>query len=198
MKKILFSLIFVLTLQNSAHADEVKDFQIEGISLGDSLLEHINILGVSKNDILKRELFYYPNSKKFAGLAFSNRGFYKTYDLIQFTIIPKTYIVEAISGVVDTISKKDCEKKQEVIFSEISKMFKNGKITKDSFSAHPHDETGNSSANGFYIEFKSGNVSVECYLWGKEMKDKRNWTDNLKVSVTSEKAQYFFNEEAYN
>ena len=53
MKKILFSLIFVLTLQNSAHADEVKDFQIEGISLGDSLLEHINILGVSKNDILQ-------------------------------------------------------------------------------------------------------------------------------------------------
>ena len=197
MKKILLSLIFVLTLQNSAHADEVKDFQIEGINIGDSLFEHINILGVSKNDILKRELFYYPKSKKFAGLAFSNRGFYKTYDLIQFTIIPKTYIIESISGVVDIISKKDCEKKQEEIFSEISKMFKNGKITKDSFSAHPADETGNSSANGLYIEFKSGNVNVECYLWGKEMKEKTNWTDNLKVSVTSQKAQNFFNEEAY-
>jgi hypothetical protein len=198
MKKILLSLIFVLTLQNSAHADEVKDFQIEGINIGDSLFEHINILGVSKNDILKRELFYYPKSKKFAGLAFSNRGFYKTYDLIQFTIIPKTYIIESISGVVDIISKKDCEKKQEVIFSEILKMFKNRKIKKDSFSAHPHDKTGNSSANGFYVEFKSGNVSVECYLWGKEIKDKTNWIDNLKVSVTSQKAQYFFNEEAYN
>jgi hypothetical protein len=197
MKKILLILFFILTLQNSAHADEVKDFQIEGISLGDSLLEHLNILGVSKNDILKKELFYYPKSKKLAGLAFSNKGFYKTYDLIQFTIIPKTYIIENISGVVDIKSKKDCEKKQEEIFSEISKMFKNGKITKDSFSAHPADETGNSSANGLYIEFKSGNVNVECYLWGKEMKEKTNWTDNLKVSVTSQKAQNFFNEEAY-
>ena len=98
---------------------------------------------------------------------------------------------------VDIISKKDCEKKQEVIFSEISKMFKNGKIIKDSFSAHPLDKTGNSSANGFYIDLKSGNVSVECYLWSKEMKEKKNWTNNLKVNVTSQKAQYFFNEEAY-
>ena len=197
MKKILFSLIYVLTLQNLSHADDVKDFQIEGINIGDTLFEHTKLFGVSKNEILKKEIFYYPKSKKFAGIAFSNKGFFETYDLIQFTIIPKTYIIESISGVVKIISKKDCEKKQEEIFSQISAMFKNGKIIKDPFIPHPHDKTGNSTANGFYIELKSGNVSVECYLWGNEVKKNTKWYDNLKVNVTSKKAQFFYNEEAY-
>ena len=58
-------------------------------------------------------------------------------------------------------------------------MFKNGKIIKDPFIPHPHDKTGNSTANGFYIELKSGNVSVECYLWGNEVKKNTKWYDNL-------------------
>jgi len=197
MKKIFFILIFFLTFQNFVLADKIKDFQIEGINIGDSLFDHTNILGVSKNEILKKELFYYPKSKKLAGLAFLNKGFFKTYELIQFTIIPKTYIVESISGVVKITSKKNCEKKQEEIFNEISKIFKNGEIIKESFSKHAHDKTGNSIANGFYIQLVSGNVGVECYLWGKEAREETNWDDNLKVNVSSKKAISFFNEEAY-
>ena len=42
MKKFLAILILVLTFQTPSQADDIRDFQIEGISLGDSALKHFN------------------------------------------------------------------------------------------------------------------------------------------------------------
>ena len=39
MKKLLLILILTLSFQTLAKADDIKDFQIEGISIGDSLLK---------------------------------------------------------------------------------------------------------------------------------------------------------------
>ena len=96
--------------------------------MGDNLLDHTDTIGVTKNEILKKKLFYYPKSKKFAGIAFSDRGFFKTYSLVQFTINPITYIIEDLSGEIDITNQKDCEKKQKKIFGEISEILKSGKI----------------------------------------------------------------------
>ena len=39
MKKLLSIIVLSLLLSFNANADDIKDFEIEGISLGDSLLE---------------------------------------------------------------------------------------------------------------------------------------------------------------
>ena len=49
MKKFLLILILALSFQSWTNADNVKDFQIEGISVGDSLLNHF-----SKREINER------------------------------------------------------------------------------------------------------------------------------------------------
>ena len=41
MKKLLSIIVLSLLLSFNANADDIKDFEIEGISLGDSLLEFI-------------------------------------------------------------------------------------------------------------------------------------------------------------
>ena len=42
MKKFLAILILVLTFQTPSQADDIRDLQIEGISIGDSLLDHFS------------------------------------------------------------------------------------------------------------------------------------------------------------
>ena len=198
MNRLLLILILTLSFQTLVKADNISDFEIEGMSIGDNLLDHTETIGVTKNEILKKELFYYPKSKKFAGIAFADRGFFKTYSLVQFTINPVTYIIEDLSGEIDITNQKDCEKKQKKIFGEISEILKSGKKTEDDFRPHVFDKTGNSISNGLYIEVETGDqIGVECYIWGQEIQNEKNWEDNLKVSITSKKVRYFLNNEAY-
>ena len=44
MKKLLGILVLGLLLITPSQADDIRDFQIEGMSLGDSLLDYFNYL----------------------------------------------------------------------------------------------------------------------------------------------------------
>jgi len=43
MKRLLLVLILTLSFQSLIKADDIRDFEIEGISIGDSLLNHFDI-----------------------------------------------------------------------------------------------------------------------------------------------------------
>ena len=60
MKRLLLILILTLSFQSLTNADDISDFEIEGISIGDSLLNF-----VSKEYINNQKPFTYPKSKKF-------------------------------------------------------------------------------------------------------------------------------------
>jgi len=61
MKRLsLYLFLLLFSFQASSWADDITDFQIEGMSIGDSLLDHF-----SKSQINKAEKIYFPNSKKF-------------------------------------------------------------------------------------------------------------------------------------
>ena len=54
MKKLLLILIVTLSFQNLTKADDITDFQIEGMSIGDSLLLYMsedNILSLKRYDV---------------------------------------------------------------------------------------------------------------------------------------------------
>ena len=58
MKKILGIVVLGLLFSGNAYADDIKDFQIEGMSLGDSSLDHF-----SENEIKKfTQKFRYNNN----------------------------------------------------------------------------------------------------------------------------------------
>ena len=42
MKRLLLILILTLSFQSWGKADDIRDFQIEGMSIGDSLLDYFN------------------------------------------------------------------------------------------------------------------------------------------------------------
>ena len=62
MKRLLLILILTLSFQSWAKADDIRDFEIEGISIGDSLLDFY-----SEEKILNKKKggFLYPNKRYF-------------------------------------------------------------------------------------------------------------------------------------
>ena len=76
MKKLLGILVLGLFLITPSQADDVQDFQIEGMSIGDSLLEFF-----SKEEIKENKYFLY-DTKKFATIS-KGKELLTIYDYMQ-------------------------------------------------------------------------------------------------------------------
>ena len=59
MKKLLRIVVLGLLLTLSAKADDIRDFQIEGISIGDSLLDYISDSQIKKN----KKIFFFTYTR---------------------------------------------------------------------------------------------------------------------------------------
>ena len=98
MRIFLTVLILTFSLQSLTKADDIRDFQIEGISIGDSLLDYL-----SKEKIINIEKTNYPRSKKFYSISILANSILATsniYDQFTFAIKQddKKYIIYALSG----------------------------------------------------------------------------------------------------
>ena len=51
MKKFFGTLVLSLFLIMPSHSDDIRDFQIEGISIGDSLLDYMTIEEIKQNTL---------------------------------------------------------------------------------------------------------------------------------------------------
>ena len=122
MKLFFISLILVLNLQSWTNADDIKDFEIEGISIGDSALDYF-----SKKEIKDKKQNYY-NDDKFVPSEFEYLKIFKTYDAIQISYKKNdpNYKIYAIAGFLDYPSNiNNCYKKMSEISNEISEIFAN-------------------------------------------------------------------------
>lgn len=188
----------IFTFQTPSLADDIRDFQIEGMSIGDSLLDHAETIGVTKKFIKNYDFLYYPKSKKYSTIAILNRGNYTTYYKVQFTIDPKNFKIYKISGSLKVSSKNDCIRKQKEIVEDLIKTDKSLKKIVEEFTKHPIDKTGESIANGVYLDFPSeDSIDVECYIWGKTYKQEKGSEDSLKVSLSTRIITDFLIYEAY-
>ena len=97
---VLFFLIF--SFQSGIKADDIRDFQIEGISIGDSILKYFTL------DEIKRNTWDYYTDKKYTPLQFENPSFAKTYDAIDiaYKTNDKQYKIVKLTGVILYEDKK--------------------------------------------------------------------------------------------
>jgi hypothetical protein len=186
MKK-LSTYLFLIFFSFSApsFADDIRDFQIEGMSIGDSLLDYFSEDEI-KNNIIK-DYYKYKSNKKFITVEFNELPSAKTYDLVQLDLKnDKKYEIYGLSGHIwykENID--DCYKKQNEIDKELSKIFKGAKREHVSKKKHSVDESGKSNLTYIMYWFKSGDyASIDCTDWSSKMKPRE---DNLGVSfVTKE------------
>ena len=186
MKKLLGIVVLGLLWCNVGFADDIRDFEIEGISIGDSLLDHF-----SDTEIKKGKLTPYPKSKKFNSIRFWEPTFdFEMYDSIgiSFKTNDKNYQIFGLSGAVfydsDEKNIEDCYKKKDEIVKELSAIFETAEIWNNKGS-HPGDKSGKSKTVTTYFEFKSGAASkIGCVDYSNE-KEKEGFSDHMQISVYS-------------
>ena len=197
MKKFLAILILIFTLQTPSQADDIRDFQIEGISIGDSALDYF-----TNKDIKKaiKEKITYPNSQKFSMLTFYLHKNLKIYDSVQINHLTndKELIIYSIAGInYFENSINECKKEKKIIVNELSEIFKNSeKINKK--KKHEYDKSGKSFIHQTLFDLISGDqIRVECYDWSKKLTKKEGLDDQLVVSILHKDFSNFLTNEAF-
>ena len=190
--KILLTL-FVLLFSSSIFAENISDFQIEGMSIGDSLLDYF-----SMNEIENATDTHYYKNKKYVFYLFTDISNFTTYKDIQITVInkPKTFIIHEISGIISfRYNIQDCYKKQNQIKKDFDKIFINESY-KD-VDEHPADKTGNSKYTRFSYDFKDQSYAqIICFDMSKKLEDRGEW-DALYITLTSDPFSTFMTNENY-
>ena len=190
MKIFLAVLVLIFSLQSWSKADDIRNFEIEGMSIGDSALDFF-----SENELLKNKL-YYPKSKKWVMFAKRVSSF-ETYDSIQihFKDSDSKYIIGTLDGSINYINNmKECYKKMDEIENEISKIFKNTKQTREENISHSWDKSGKSKVTAIKYLFESGDIGIlECVDWSDEL----DFTDSLTLKIGTKEFVYFIQNEAY-
>ena len=127
MKKFLRILVLSLFLITPSQADDIRDFQIEGMSLGDSLLDHF-----SKREIKNGLKTFYPGSNKLFIIEIKISS--EIYDsiMLQVKSNDKKYKIYGLTGTKYFENNiEDCYKLKNKITKEIGELFVN--VEKDSY-----------------------------------------------------------------
>ena len=184
MKKILLILIFTLNFQSYINADNVKDFQIEGISLGDSALELF-----SKQDFANSYSQNYPGNK-FRYYRFKKN--FSFYDEVQITVKPSDkkkiiYSVEGIKYFNNNINA--CLNEKEIVMQDIRKIFKNATFNPESIRSHEADKSKKSKVyqNVVWLKNKDG-LEITCTDWWE---GHSSFPDNLLVAIDNDEFKSF-------
>ncbi len=193
MKKFLGIIILSLCFISSVQADDIRDFQIEGISVGDSLLNFYSEKKIKKHDPL-----YYPASKKFYQVVILIKN--GRYDALNINLREgdKKYIVHSIKGLKNYDNRhKDCLEEKKNILSEISSITKNTK--KKKYESNYSNLFGKSFAIGSTFEVSNGSFTAFCAKWDKKNKEviSRNWIDTLNVIMASAEWTNWLDYKAY-
>ena len=181
MKRLLLILILTFSFQSWIKADDIRDFEIEGMSIGDSLLDFF-----SEDEILKsiRPNQYAGSDGKFVEIEIykENHSFLKTYEGMQifYKKNDKNYKIYSLSGgIFYEHNINACFKQQKEIEKIFSEIFKSTR-KRESKRKHADDATGKSFIYFITYDFTNGNrVEISCYDFSKHL----NRNDYLLVSV---------------
>ena len=170
-------------LQSFTNADDIKEFEIEGFSLGVSLLKYFNEEEIVNN--IDDDSYAYTD-QKFVQVNIYD-GNFGEYELMQFTVKrnDKKYILHSIAGGIFYSDFNKCLKKQDKISDDVSYFFKNAEKRLNEKGIMPSDDTGNSYAISD-VFINGGSMSIRCTNWSDKISEEKNWTDNLRVGIRTD------------
>ena len=190
MKKLLVIVVLGLFLIVPSQADDIRDFQIEGMSIGDSALDYF-----SEKEIKK---YFYSKSKKFA-YSYHNLNNSEVYEGFRFhyKAKDKKFIIHAMSGMIFYPNNIDvCYTKEKEIIKVLESEFPSGRKDSQGKLIHKSDPTGKSIYTYTAFYFDNGNITLECTDWTDKITSKNGWTDSLAVSIETKEFMHWIRKEA--
>ena len=181
MKKLSLYIFLVLMWCNVGFADDIQDFEIEGMTIGNSLLDYM-----SEEEIKENVGYVYPD-KKFTLTVY--KKFSEMYTMgigIEYKSNDKTYKIYGVQGRVNFENDiEGCYKKQDEIEKEISSMFQKSKIKKFGIKPIRDGDGATYTQTQFYVD--SGDaISLDCMHYPNTSGD-----SHLKVNITSLELQNY-------
>ena len=177
----LYLFLIFFTLQTPSQADDIRDFQIEDISLGDSLLNYI-----SKNDIDSAPFRFYPNSKKFKQTDLDYILKKKHYDAITVALKPNDpkYIIHEIKGFKRFSSHEECLDARDDLFSELKNLFNDNDYELNSYERETFEDK-DSIYKSIDFSFETGLARIYCVDWSKKIREAKGgfYDDSLTVII---------------
>ena len=199
MKKLLAILVLGLFLTTPSKADDISDFQIEGMSIGDSALDYFSEKKIKKH--IAPTAF---TSKKYIKIrfkkGFADDDFIETYDSITFYVKKddKKYIIASINAHINYKNGiEKCKKQIDEIVEELSSLFNNVTFSGIKEQTHPSDKSGESKIYSNYFSFKSGAEGKVACVDVSVKKEAEGKIDQLKVTLGDENYSNWLRYEAY-
>ena len=197
MRLFITILVLIFSLQSWIKADDIRDFEIEGMSVGDSLNEHF-----SKKKINESEVDWYDDLEKYRYIsyAFDSKKF-QTYDFVDLWVKygDKDLKIDTMAGVLyfgdnKTIKNiNDCYENQKIISNELLSIFKDAiKEGPSKRIFYEADSSGKSSYTDIYLDLdEKYQVVIACYDWSDEFLGVKE--DHLYISIRSKDLSNWLN-----
>jgi len=193
MNRLLLILILTFSFQTLAKADDISDFEIEGISLGDSALDFFSEKQIKDSEYILGTSDKYLNSYFF-------KEEYENYDAVEFSYLKndKNYIIKGLSGGITVTNLNDCKRKYNKINDSLKVFFSDSESRYDE-GVHPGDVSGKSkyfrtsyqiNPNSRYFE-----IETSCIFYKGDAANK--FSSNAGVTLKTDKMNDWLNNEAY-
>ena len=196
MKKFLgiSVLVLIFCFQSWAKADDIRDFEIDGMSVGDSLLEYFDKSEIDENK------YYMYKSEKYAQYNYDLSNSNYENIVIEFKD-SGNYSIGSINGRIfyNDNNFKNCSKTEKIILNELKKSFaNNSNYINHGIDEHEMDVSGESKGtwHTFQLDDGSGWIYLECLNWSKKF-NSDGFKDELKVTILNVEFGNFLGNEAY-
>ena len=181
MRVFLSVLILIFSFQSLSNADDISEFEIEGISVGDSLLDYF-----SENQIKKESWPWHKDDDTFR--MFSPTKNYNYYEYVMFSFLgeDKNYIIQEVAG-RKNMNIEYCKKVQLEFINDIEELIPDSK--KDNLTTDEYRGDKSKKSKKTYINFYSGDgfIHIGCYDFSEKFSKENNYDDGINVSVGSKK-----------
>ena len=196
IKKIFFLIILLTTFQDLSLANNIKNFKIEGIRIGDSALDHFSESQLEDNE----QGWHNYSYKEYSTSFMPGKGIYDWF-LVSYRSDDYSFKIEALVGGLEKKSygSKECNNKLDTVALDISELFKKTKqenkktyeLLADASRTYPF--TGKSIVTSISFDFQDdGIIILSCYNMDKEANQNTNFitstlnqNDSFRINIRS-------------
>ena len=190
MRVFIVVLVLIFSFQSWTKADDVRDFEIEGMSVGDSLLDYmsgeeiINIRETYYNDDTYSSITIFPNDYSF------NLKFYDAL-VLSYKTNDNKFLLKGISGIIRYKKNiNECYEKMNEVINDLTEVFPNINPTK---IIEANLTLGKVTYSDFIFNSKD-KVSVKCSDY---YENENNYVDNLRLAINTKEYLAWLSTKAY-
>ena len=186
MNRLLLILILTLSFQSLTKADDIEDFEIGGMSIGDSLLNYFTKKEIDKGKFFEKEQ---GNRKDVARFYIKEKKDNYDWRAVSYKTNDKDYEIIELTGFV-FMDFSECTKERNKIDEKLKGLFSNSERQVTGKIEHFLDKNSFTDNIAYWLSStKKDVISITCYDWS----DATEYKDQLRIEAFSDEYYKWLN-----